>query len=579
MLAVDCAPYVYPSRCRLTENHSQNRRWQTLRMLGPVLVCLVFVSAVLSYLQLCYRVNDNIGIIDFATAGYPIPYVGILFSSALHQAYSSAPAVAWLGVSLYALNMLALSLWVMLVWRVFSPWWLAAVGTLVVFGYYLALLVWLDFTATSVMLCMVAVAWACVEVVERRSGILRLLLPGCVFALGMLVRPEGVYGALAYSFPLATIAAVTCLRGRPAAPEARRLCLAALLFLAPAILNFGVDAAWREAIRTPQEAQYEAFNAAGGRLMHLSPARLYAIHRDRSLLASVHWVERDFYYFQRWKFLDERIYTPQAMQALVQHAPPADRSYSSLKPLILERLPPDNIGFLLLAGAVPLFAYLLWRRRVEGGIGLLVPVYWVMLTAFMYLMYAFRDRLELPYEIGLGFSSLLMAGLLAQQAGSRIFVPVACLGLAIVIVGEVISIEDVLGSQQHLVKNADQMEDRVQALNADFAGDVILVEPNSLNLNDLSPLRPLELRFRPIYQGWNTFSPRFYQQISPLGIQHGYQLVDALIDKPHAYLFGPFRWCRSLLTYATDSEKRSIQVVPVGGDMCRYSEKQQGTKR
>lgn len=546
------------------------------RHLWLALLCLIFVALSVCCFDLHYTVNDDIGIIEFITDGYSVPYVGILFSGTLHLLYSIAPGVAWFGLVLYALHALGMFLWVMLVWRVFRNRWLAAACTLIVFGYYLWFLTSLDFTAASIMLCMVGVAWACIQVVERRQGVLRFLAPGLVFMLGMLVRPQGAPGALVYALPLAIIAVISCMREHEPILGAKRLGLAALLFLSPAILNFGVDTIWREAVRTPQEAQYEAFNSAGTRFSHLSLDRINAVSRDETLLRSVHWTRHDLTYFEHWEFLDERIYTPEALETLWADAPPAVFTNAALKQIVIERLPPYNRAFLLLVAGLPFFLYLFWVARDEAVIGVLLPPYCVAVTVFMYLQFAFHDRLELPFETGLGLSSLLMAGLLSgrgQWGRDRSFLWAACVSLAIAFSGLGLSARSFLEGQHEASGKGAQMQSRLHELNTAFAGSVILLQPNSLDLTALSPLEPIELRFRPIELGWNTFSPRFYRQIGALGIEHGYQLVDALIDKPGAYLLGPQKWCQSLLSYATDAPKRDIRVVPIGTDLCRLDEK------
>lgn len=546
-----------------------------LRSLRLALLCVVFVVSIVSFLNLRYTVNDNTGIIDFMTGGYPIPYVGIALSSLLHQAYVLAPGVHWFAFTLYALQTLSLFLWLMLVWRVFRNRWLAAAGTLVVLGYYLGFIVSLDFTATSIMLCTVALSWACVQAVERRPGSLCFLGPGVVFAIGMLVRPQGASGTLAYALPLAVLTAVSCIRGRALMPEARRLGLAACLFLLPAVLNQGVDTLWRDAVRTPQETQYDAFNAAGGRLMHLNPGRVYAISQDPALLAAVHWTPRDVSHFQHWQFLDERVYTPESFQTLWAGAPLPTFTPGYVDQRILQRFPPHSYVFLLLAAALPLFLYLLGWSRIEGVIGIGLPVYFVSLTVFMYLMYAYGERVEWPFETGIGFAGLLMAGLLAYRQDrikGRGFLLAACASMGIALVGTGFAVQETLSDQQQVAVTAAQVRHRVYGLNKYFAGSVILVQPNSLDLNVLSPLEHVELHFQPINLGWNTFSPRFYRQISALGIEHGYQLVDALIDRPDTYVLGPQEWCQNLLSYASDSDRRGIRLVNVGTELFRLSE-------
>lgn len=546
-----------------------DRRRAALRSAGIAAVCVAFVAVVLSSLHVHYTTNDDTGIIGFIVEGRPVPYEGIVLTSLLHALYSAQPGFAWFGWCLYALLTLSLFAWITLAWRVFrGAWGVAVIVSFVIFACYLRLVVSLDFTATSVMLGMSGVAWTCVLVVGRHAGSWRYLGAGALFMLGGLVRPEAAFGVLAYGLPAAVIVLIVCSRVRPLAPEFKRLALVALLFLSPAALNFGVDAVWRAAVRTPQEARFEAFNRAGGRFDHLSRHRRIAASRAPGVMASIHWTHIDFVNFYHFLFLDERIYTPEALDTLWMHAPTPRLSWASLGPVVKARLPPRNMVFTLMAASVPLFFLLLLRRRVEGVAGILVPVYGVALTVYMYTLYAFAVRVEMPFEMGLGFLGLLLAGALLGAAGldrTKLFIPAACLCLAVALPAAAFSIGGVLGSQEQDEKTTYMVQQSLNTLNQRFPGAVVLMQPVYHGLNELSPLRPLVLRFQPINLGWNTFSPRFYDQIQAAGAQHGYELIDAMVDNPHAYVLGTRRWCNKLLVFVHTHDRAHIRVVRVAG--------------
>src|SRR5690348_13184375 len=129
-------------------------RRAALQGAGITALCIAFMAAVLYSLHLRYTTNDDTGIIGFVTAGYPVPYVGILLTSLLHQLYAAWPDVAWFGWCLYVLLALSLQQWLGLAWRLLSRLWLALAATAVILACYLNLVVSLDFTAVSAMLCM-----------------------------------------------------------------------------------------------------------------------------------------------------------------------------------------------------------------------------------------------------------------------------------------------------------------------------------------------------------------------------------------------------------------------------------------
>ncbi|MGE5625847.1 MAG: hypothetical protein ACM3ZT_09905 [Bacillota bacterium] len=551
----------------MTPRPTLDRRREALQTLGLALLSVAYVAVSVACLNTQYMINDDVGIIADARGGYAVRYVGIVLTSFLHWGYMISPGTPWLGLALYALHTVALFAWLKLLWRLFTPWWLAALFTPVFLGYCLVFLVYLDYTAASVMLALAGIAWASIRVVERQAEYRRFLLPGVLFMLGMIVRPQGAPGALAYGLPLALIAAVAALRGRPWKDGVRRLALATAVFFLPAAMNYAVDGLWRQAVLTPQEAQYDAFNAVRGRLHRINRARKQRIIANPALLASVHWTREDADDFFNWKFLDERVYTPEALQTLLDAAPPPRIEPAALADLVIRRLPPRNLIFPLLAASLPLFLLLTGqKRRAEGGIGLLIPVFSICLTAFMYFLFAFTYRVELPFETGLGLGALLVSGALAlpdeAPRGRRLLAAIGA-AAAIAFFGMLFSAGRMLGHQTEMGLETRHIEERVQMLNTAYADDVLLVEPSSLDLEALSPLDPMELRFETIDLGWNTFSPRFYHALGSLGLQHGYELMDGLVGRPNAFIFGTQGWCEEMLRYAKGHPNNSIGIMSV----------------
>jgi hypothetical protein len=70
------------------------------------------------------------------------------------------------------------------------------VFALLLLGYYLVFLIYLDYTSVSVMLCTASLTWGYLDVMERRAGWLHYLGLGLLFMLGMMVRPHGAPGSL-----------------------------------------------------------------------------------------------------------------------------------------------------------------------------------------------------------------------------------------------------------------------------------------------------------------------------------------------------------------------------------------------
>ncbi len=370
---------------------------------GLLLLSLAFVLVSLHLLTPVYMENTRSLILDYATQGFSMPYTGIFFTSLLHTAYVHWPDIPWYACALYGLHMLAVYLWLTLVFRVFHPVWLAALLAVLLLGYYLVFLVHLDYTSTSVMLCTAALR-CYPDVMERRTGYLHYLLPGAVFMLGgMLVRPQGAPGALAYTLPVGLLAARVSLWDMNPNRSCAPVLLVGVLFMAPALVEDRLDHAWRAYISTPHQNHYDAFNDARGKLHSINRARKQTIIRDAKLLKSVGWTRRDAADFFNWKFLDERIYTPEALRTLLAAAPPPQLSPKSVLGTVAGRLPPADMLFLMIVAPAPLLLLLAGRRRDLAIAGMLIVLYAVALSSFMTLFFTFKWRVLLPFETGFAY--------------------------------------------------------------------------------------------------------------------------------------------------------------------------------
>ncbi|MGE5625556.1 MAG: hypothetical protein ACM3ZT_08420 [Bacillota bacterium] len=528
------------------------------------IVSLTFVIAVPALITPCFIEGDNNAIADFAAQGFPVPYAGVLFTGLLHWGYAAAPSFPWYGAALYACHGLALFLWLSLVWRACRPAWFAVAASLVLLIFYLRELVFLDYTSTSVMLCSSAAAWAFLDALEHRPGLRRPLLSGLVFMLGMLVRPQAATGALAFLLAATAWVSLLAFSGQPLKAEARRLGLIALVFFAPALCNLATDSAVRAITMTPQEAQYEAFNLPRGRFFRLPRLAKFRLANNKPVLDSLHWERSDLLRVLSWTMLDERKYTPEAMQTLLAAATPRGVSWKDWREALRERLWPPDPYLLLLLCPLPLLLLAAWRRPSPEILGLLAAPWAVGLACYMSLHYAFLYRVEFPYLGAVAFTELVLAASLARAREKPARLDWVAAGLCVVIAlsatARVAGDEAEDGGVKAL--HAALFTDKLRILQQGYAGSVILAKSgNGLPFKDLSPLASPVLYFRPIQLGWSTFSPRFYQQIGALGVEHAYQVADALVDRPGAYLLGPRDWSTEVMGYL--SGKRGVTAVTV----------------
>lgn len=586
--------------------------------LGAVFLALVAVSYVAISVELfvpSYMVNDNIAIMDYAVQGLPIDFTGVLFTGFLHLAYAHAPRVPWYGLSLYALHCLSVFLWLYIIWRALHPWWLAGVFSGIFLVYYFPFLIFLDYTSTGAMLCMAALAWTCLDILEQRPGYRRFLLAGFVFMFGMVVRPQVPLGALVYLLPVACIVAVRhlCANYAPREPEPtrqstlgampygllavwlvgmvrqvglyvfpfrhglRRLSLAALMFLFPAVANFAADAVYRQVTLTPQQAQFDAFNAVRGRLQGLPERRMVELINDPPVQDAAHLSRDQTSDFFHWRFLDERVYTEPALKTMLEKMPPPAAPYREFARELRERFD-SGPEFALLLCCVPLFLLVLMKHPWMGVTGMLLPLYACCLAALLSVFVAFTPRTEMPFAIGFSFLSLVAAGTiipLGRHQGklAGVCMIVSC-ALGLLGAYRVLLHTEFMQLEKQI--SAARTEATLGALNREFSGSVVVLEPEAgLQVENLNPLDTISFRFHPVDLGWNTFSPRFYQEISHLGISHGYELMDTLIDREHAYTLGNSWWAYTMLDCLSKQYQYPIRLVRVkdlyqGDSLFRY---------
>lgn len=577
--------------------------------LGLALASIAYVILGICLTAPRFAANDNLMILDFLIHGYPVPYCGILFTSLLHLAYQALPSVPWYALSLYSLHALSVFIWLKLLRKAFKPWWLALALMAALLIYYIQYLALLDYTSTSIMLCMSSLCYAMVEALGNTLTPWRSAALGLVFMLGMLVRTYGAVGALAFAIPtvmvivflrireyaslkpahdahthllpMAVFASLMRFQWKPIRTEALRLALIAFMFFAPALTDLAVDTAYRQLTLTPQEARYDEFNAYRSRIHSVNNQERFALMRDRPLLQAIHWNQTDMGHFLNWSYLDERVYTTEAVRTIAENLPPQQISLSDVAMNALQSVSKLDPLFLLLIAPLPLLLLSAWRRPWPDIISLSWPMYCLMLIEFMSMHFTFLDRVSLPFEAAFGFSNLILAGLITdtyRPSGDRIHVGALIVVFFIVLMGLSGLTNKLLHYRQSNLTNHARLDSKLQVLNDSYAGSVVLLQAGpGLLMERSNPFDITWPRFQVIDLGWSTYSPRYYQQIGALGIQESHQLLDTLIVHPDSYLLGTKGWCESLLYFATDSAKRNIRVVAVktfedGTGLYRYQE-------
>lgn len=538
-----------------------------LRLPGLALLAFAYVFGTTLLFMVRFGTNDNIGVLEYAQLGLPSAAMDIPLVKLLHLGYILLPALSWYGLSYYLFNVLSVFVWLWSFSRVFRPWWLAALFSLVFLGYYLPFVLYLDYTNTAMMLCAASLSWIFLEVMEERTGYLRFLGPGLMFMLGSMARPEVPLGSLAYAFFPALLVIFWRLRAQPWVNELPRLAVITAIFFAPMVVNLAGDTVYRDYFESPQQQQYDRFDTAREALeKRTTRPTKRKIMRDAPLLASVGWTFIDAYHIFNWNYLDERVDTVQALQTLLEKAPPQHVAFRYFIGYMSGWFDFNQFTVLLLGSAL-ISLLILLRHPWLGTMALATPFYCMVFSTFMSLYFTYTSRTQDPLVTGYGFLALIISYRIATADGQergKLPVTAALASILLASMGAYSILNAEAAVRDNHIGVIRDAQEQLDILNHDYAGSVILMDPNGgTPVFKLDPLENHPVLFQPIDLGWSTFSPLFYQQISKLGVQHGYQLVDALIANPNAYELGNPQWCENLLDYASNRSQRHIDVVEV----------------
>src|SRR5690348_12218415 len=131
-----------------------------LRVPALALLSFVYVFGIIwSFKTIRFGINDNTGVLEYAQHGLPSAAMGVPLVKLLYLGYSTLPAVPWYGLCYYLFQVLGVFVWLWSISRVFRPWWLAGLFSLVFIGYYLPGVLYLDYTGTAMMLCAASLTW------------------------------------------------------------------------------------------------------------------------------------------------------------------------------------------------------------------------------------------------------------------------------------------------------------------------------------------------------------------------------------------------------------------------------------
>lgn len=516
-----------------------------------VAASLSFVLLVLISFDRFYLTNDNIAILENAYAGEPVRYVSALWSLGLYHLQQLLPGdLSAYALALYAAHVIGISLFLGSIRHLDAPGYVLACLLLPYAVFYAGFLIFLDYTSASIMLGAHAIMAFAVRWQRGIASVGFTMLCAALLMLAGMIRIKGGIGLLVTGIPFLCLAWMIRLSREGYSRQSIRTLALPLLLVAPLVAMTVTDQLYKEHLAPDAYTQYERFNQLRGPLHNdLGKQAVLLDHLyNEKLLAATGWQRGDLMNFYEWIFFDERIYNTDTLQAFL-----AARDISKSRSrtgFFSETLPSlASLHYLNLSFAICLALALFAARRRPGINAMSV----VALLAYIYVVcFVTYSTAKFPPRLGW---ALFMANALyilsvfpalrpgPAPAGRAVFICAAA--LCALMSGWT---QTQTYKQVHDLKQAyrEGFEYFLGAMEKVDAHAIVLVQPGQVFYDTFDPVRrpPGAIRF--INVGWNTFSPRFFNQIKAINAEKGSEIIPKMASSGHAYVLGLNAWIDSL---------------------------------
>jgi len=495
---------------------------------------LVAVHAVIffAFLTPTFRTNDDVSMMWFANGtlyGEPSPdliFQHPMVGTVLAGLYRITTAVNWYSLWLYLLHA---TIFGVILYLVLSDrrghLWSRLIG-LIGFWSVFTLWIWLhlQFTHVSILLGAVGVLLYLSVAARPRSPNGLIVLAGTLVALSAFVRWHGFAGVAILSLPLLarTVRRISWHRQAVFFGSITALLLVGAIFQTA---HYAGDEAWQE---------YLEFNSARRPLSSLDRSELAAGNTE--LLAELGWSSNDMRMLFDWFFIDEAIYTTEALLTIDAATPLPDRPWTEFLELRHGRL---RFGRLLLLGG--LLATALSITRWSGRVLLVGTTLWFIavvaalakyvrlpnrvslsVLAFLGLIYLLRPHSIFPGPDGAQQRSMRVdaRGVFLSWGGVLLAILIAVSGWAVRIGGA-----DARATTRFAERSQLEFDARMQELDTLDSNGVFVNWGATLGRAQMSPT--VAEAFVPdwIQLGWPARSPAQRARMTELGIDDIYTAI------------------------------------------------------
>lgn len=509
--------------------------------LRKFLIIFVFVLSGVGLLLLLFPIsywaNDNNGILNVIKLGYTAFFMSAILGRFLSNLYLHVSnGFPWYAVFLYLAHGLSITLFIYSLTLAIKDRILFFRVLLLYLAIYSLMIFRVGYNGASIMIGSNALLLfgLCILKIPDVGKRLTIVL-GILFSFSYLIRERSVQAIVIFSIP-AMLLLFFYMK--------RRRVLLTLLFLLPSILFIGFNHYYTSNYTSSTYRRYRDFNEVRGEFHDFTIATENMENED--ILEANDWSSNDYMAFMYWFFPDEKIFGKEKVDNIFKYSVQRSRHDLSFDEYLRKsRVFLEKYWFYLAALIFILLAIALRASRRVLIPCLAYSLYSMGGILYLNLYYRFPLRIGLPIFL-LVYSFLafiyivekhyiIEADTISKKIPRPVFgvlLGVFYIALLFIATFKVDSYFERVRLQKKRVRNI------VKTINLLPPESIVTFQPGrGIQLLYLSPLGDISIR-SDIYLltgGWNTFSERYYHQLSQAGVRKGMDLVTYLIESNRFY--------------------------------------------
>ncbi|MBL4653821.1 MAG: hypothetical protein JKY53_13305 [Flavobacteriales bacterium] len=525
-------------------------------------VSLLYSLCALYLLPRRFSVNDNIAFVREIESNGTTTFFSPLLGKCLSMAHVHISSdVSWYGIFIYACLIISHLLVTLTICRLNLPTIVRVIFLLSTLLLYTQFLLSTGYNSASILLAGSSV-FAFIGLLNTNPK--RIFLPaiilGVCLGVAYLIRSKGMYASLIF---LAPTIALCLLQKR------YRVIKAWSFLLLPLVVFMALDTAYLHWGTTKEHKEFLQWNRVRGQF-HGFPV-MHEQRNNAALLELNQWTENDYTMFSNFTFFDEKLYNIPTINTILKYPKPKDSPPGkTFQKRLLGKESFSSTYYphvILISLCLALFI----SHFVPLKFRLCFPLYTLyFISVIVAMAYFLRFPVYIGYPLAyVGMLNILSVGFL-HSGISHSLTPIRKIMLSAVTIGFVLagqhysfyliekSYETHVGSKR-LYNNFKRINATKDTI--DYA--YLFPGGHGIQIQYMDPLNICQYDLVHIPAGWPTFSPRFYQSLEKVGLEHGYELIPSMIDNKKAVIIGSYNMSHLLLKYIEEKHQVVCQLTPM----------------